>query len=497
MNSILLVDGNPLMWRAIYSRDESYITEGVSKYVFKLLSEYESSDILLFWDSGKSRIRSTYYPDYKIQRDEKKATIDLHEVGEQKKLVSQYLSHFGIRSIKTYGVEADDLISWFSEYFSKVLNYDKVIIVSRDRDFFQLVNDNVVLLDYLSGDLYDKEKVEDDFGVSPDKVVDLKALVGDVSDNIKGVRGIGDKTAIKLLSKFGDAFSLLSEENFDEVNKSKTSQKVLRDSDSLKLSYQLVQLPTLAGASAFLNSKELYNLEKELEKEVKADFMLAQLEGEALQLNVSTSRCVSPLRDEVLGILPYLTKTPPQNPTSLAQLDSAILNCQRCARRSCCQAVILAEGFSNSPVMVVSDQPLAEKDRQKLLEFLSNVGLTLEECWVTSVCKCSFSCNEPAKLEEIFACSEYLRAEISLLKPKFVITFGSEAMSLFTPYGADVANHCGEILNNPVSTTLGEIGAYVGIMVHPSSVCSGVGEANFSFGEGKIKEFLDERKNSG
>jgi len=493
MNSILLVDGNPLMWRAVYSRDEAYITEGVSRYIFKLLSDFESSDILLFWDSGKSRIRSAYYPNYKIQREEQKATIDLHEVGEQKKLVSQYLSYFGIRSIKVHGVEADDLISWFSEYFSKILNYDKVIIVSRDRDFFQLVNDKVVLLDYLTGDLFDKDKVKEEIGVYPDKIVDLKALVGDVSDNIKGVKGIGDKTAIKLLDKFDKAFSLLLPENSEEVNKSKVSQKVLRDSDSLKLSYQLVQLPTLSGASAFLNFKEFGSLQRDIEKEVKADFMRAQLEGEALQINLPMSRVVSPLTAEVLGILPYLTKTDPQKLSTFFQLDSIILQCQKCSRRNECISPILAEGFSNASVMVVSDRPLAGRDRQKLDEFLGNIDLNLDECWITSACKCPFSYNEPVKLEEIFACSGYLRAEIALLKPKFVITLGGEAMSLFTPHGGGILDHCGEILNNPVSI-LGEIGAYVGIMVHPSSLCSGVGEANFAFGEGKIREFLEERK---
>ncbi|MDC1300014.1 hypothetical protein N8Z24_00750, partial [bacterium] len=205
MKSILLVDGNPLMWRAVYSRDEAYITEGVSKYVFKLLSDFDSPEVLMFWDSGKSRIRSSYYPAYKAQREEKKAEVDLHEIGEQKKMVSQFLTYFGIRNIKVYGVEADDLISWFSEYFSKVLNYDRVIIVSRDRDFFQLINDKIVLYDYLTSTLYDRDKVCQDLSIPPEQVVDFKSLVGDVSDNIKGVKGIGEKTAIKLLDQFGSA----------------------------------------------------------------------------------------------------------------------------------------------------------------------------------------------------------------------------------------------------------------------------------------------------
>lgn len=493
MKSILLIDGNPLMWRAVYAKDEAYITEGVSQYVFKMLSEFDSPDVLMFWDSGKSRIRSSYYPEYKAQRKQRYAEVDMHEIKEQKKMVAEYFSSLGIRNIKVFGVEADDLISWFSAYFSKVLNYDRVIIVSRDRDFFQLIDDKVVLYDYLTGDLFDHAKVRQDLSISPKQVVDLKALVGDTSDNIKGVKGIGEKTAVKLIRQFSSTPELIHPDNFDELNKKKTTQKILNQLDALKLSYQIVQLPTLQGASSFLNEKERETLKKELTKEVKADSMHSMMLAEALNLNLSPPGAQSPLTSEVSGILPYLENNQAQNPSSFNSLDLSILQCRRCARATSCLGPKLAQGYTNAPVMLVTDKPFSEEDMEKINEFLPNIGLNLEECWVTSVCKCQFDQTTPLRIEEIYACLDHLKKEVELLQPKFIITFGSEAMSLFTNYGGEVADHCGEILDIAGGDFEGYSG-YVGIMTHPESAHTGIGEANFEFGQSKIMAFLDSKR---
>jgi len=505
MKNLILVDGNPLMWRAAFGKGEEYVAQGIVSYFFSILNKFPGADVLLFWDSGKSRWRSEYYPDYKIHRDKKKSEFDLHEMEEQKKSAQRFLSFLGVRSLSTYGVEADDLIGWFSMYFD---NYDKtyehVIIATRDRDLWQLINDNVFIYDPLDDKLINKNVCEQEFGVPPEKIVVYKSLVGDVSDNLVGVKGVGDKSALKLIDKYGDIGTILNPDNKKEINKSKIASKALTQCESFELTNQLVRLPALNEAWSYLNADELRNLITDINKTVESDPFEVQIESEVLGLSHVPIKSVSSLPQEIKGIEHFFQPKVVPYLNSIKDLDKRINSCLDCPLyESCVQGPVLSTGYLNVDIMLIgrsptvydleSRTPFSGEEGALIDQFLNEVGLERSHCWVTNVCKCYTPGNRPPTYGEIQACSRYLKKEIEFIKPKFIITFGNEAMSLVTPYKSGVTKHVGEVLDKP-ENSLGYIG-WVGVMVHPlSALISTQGEANFEYGTTKIKEFLDSRR---
>jgi uracil-DNA glycosylase family 4 len=504
MKTILLIDGHPLMYRAAFAHGETYVSKGIVRYFFESVEKFDCSDAMICWDAGKSRWRSQYYPDYKAQREDQKAMLDMQEIAEQRKVAQRYLSFVGVRNCTVYGVEADDLLAWFSEYFSRVLDYDRVIIVTRDKDLWQLVNDKVHVYDLMTDTLLDPVVVEQKFGIPPQKIVDYKALVGDTSDNIKGVKGIGDKTAIKFLDQFGGIEGLLDCDNEKELRKTKTASRVLDQSENLELSYQLVKLPSLSEGSSYLTYEEYLDLYKSVTEPVKADPMAAQIEAEIIGCTRTNQRAISSLDQEVVGILQYLQPKPAQDLSTLSLVDMSIKSCTECPLGSSSYGPKLPEGYENAKVMILGRNPIYKNlgdfvDLKWVVDdylnmFLDKVGLPRDICWMTNACKCFSRGNRPPTYGEVMACSKYIKAEIELIKPKFIIAFGNEAMSLVTPYSSGVTKHSGEILAGPLGS-LGYINSWVGIMVHPSAALrSTQAEANFEYGTKKIKEFLDLRR---
>lgn len=506
MKTILLVDGNPLMWRAAYGRNEGYVAQGIVKYFFEAVEMFDCSEALLFWDSGKSRWRSDYYPEYKAQREDKKLEFDLEVIGEQKRSAQEYLGHLGVRNITVHGVEADDLIAWFAQYFYKTALFQRIIIVTRDRDLWQLINDGIHIFDPFSGKLIDPMLCMQDFGVSPQRIIDYKALVGDASDNLKGVKGIGEKTAKKLIEKYGGIEGFLNLDNKKEISKSKISKKLLDQSEDLELTYQLVRLPSLEESWSYLNEEEGNALYGELTKRVTQDPLNAQIEAEIIGCMEVDKRAMVDLENEIKGIMSYLYAPKFPKVESLTELDEIIKRCRACPLHACCSGYgsTLPEGYADAEIMIlgrnpgqtelVQGRPFVGRAGERLDRFLEEIGLTRRQCWITNVCKCFSTGNRPPTYGEISACSNFLRVELELIKPKMIICFGNEAMGRVTPYKAGVTKHAGEILEKPTSG-LGQIDAYVGIMVHPSSALrSTQGEANFQYGTDKIKEFLESRR---
>ena len=428
----------------------------------------------------------------------------MEEINNQQRTAQQFLSYLGVRNITVHGVEADDLISWFSDYFYPM--FDRIIIVTRDRDLWQLINDRIHIYDPFTDKIIDEIQCETDFGVPPDRVADYKALVGDASDNLVGVKGIGEKTAKKLIEKYWGIQGFLNLDNVKEISKTKTSQKLLDQSESLELTWQLVKLPGLYRGWSYLNSVERETLFQEICKEVIPDPLSVQIESEIIGCNQANLRTMSNMDNEIGGIMSHLAIPSVKRVTSLEELDLSIKTCKDCALHKCCSGYgpTLPEGHSGAEIMIVGrnpgqtelvqGRPFVGRAGERLNQFLEEIGLTREQCWITNTCKCFSTGNRPPTFGEIRACSIYLKLEMNLIKPKMIITFGNEAMSMITPYKSGVTRHAGELLEKPTST-LGEIDAFVGIMVHPSSALrSNQGEANFQYGTSKIKEFLDSRR---
>jgi uracil-DNA glycosylase family 4 len=479
MTSIILIDGNPLQWRAIYAKNEQFVCEGILTYFFKIVAKFESSDVLLFWDSGRSRIRSELYPKYKENRDSKKADLDMQEISNQKKDARRILSYFGVRDICVHGVEADDLIAWFAEYFTTI--YDQVIIVSRDRDLWQLINDKVVVYDPFSNETITAQKVHEEFGVYPKFIPDWKALVGDTADNIPGVKGIGEKAASKYLGESNGIAGLLDLGLVEQMKKLKTSAKILDQSEDLEIFYRMVKLPTLCDMKYWLNHDEKIMLRGELAKEVRVDRLRARIELEVLGTHLSTVY-VNDIKHHLDQFYSFIHGFVSASEASVSHLDTSIGNCGNCNRQS---EKVLPCGYSDAKFVLLGSN--FEGVEERLDQLIYELGLTRRVCWVTRVCKCS---GGPLVDGEILACSSFVKNELELIKPKMVIALGNEAMWIVSGLKNGCSKNSGMVLEKPTGV-IGTIDAYVAIL--PSiqyAVRSERGETEFQYGVGKVRQFL-------
>ena len=235
---------------------------GVLSMLLKLIEEKKPDYIVSCFDSKTPSFRNQIFPEYKANRE--KMPEDLQAQVPYLKILVKLL---GIHSLEQEGFEADDLIGTMTE-FGRRHNLN-VIILSGDKDFTQLVDKDTVLFDSMKSKTYDINEVKKKWGVLPRQMIDYLALVGDSSDNIPGVRGIGPKGAVQLLTNYSDLKSIY--ENLDTL-KDSIKKKLKEGKSSCSLSKDLVtlrkdikvscKLPELAPH--FSKSQELKDFLKEL-----------------------------------------------------------------------------------------------------------------------------------------------------------------------------------------------------------------------------------------
>lgn len=246
MKKIILVDGNNLLFRSFYATAYQDIIMRNSKgfptnalYGFinmmnKIIKEEEPSYILVAFDKGKT-FRHDKYLEYKAGRMEMPDELRL-----QFPKAKEVLDAFGIKHFEIDNYEADDIIGTLAK---KVDEEDEFIatIVSSDKDLLQLISDEVTvkLLKQSGYIMMTREEFKNTYQVEPIRMIDLKALMGDSSDHIPGVKGIGEKTAISLLAKYGSLDELYN--NIDSVS-GKTKEKLLADKDNAYMSYDLATI---------------------------------------------------------------------------------------------------------------------------------------------------------------------------------------------------------------------------------------------------------------
>lgn len=277
MKKVVLVDGNNLMFRSYFAtlysgstlrNKKGFPTNAIYGFVNminKIISEEKPMYIAVAFDIGKT-FRHEKYDYYKGKRDN---TPD--ELKEQFPMAKQILTAMNIKYFELQGYEADDIIGTFSKKCEQDDDF-KALIVSSDKDLLQLITDQteVKLLktkDYIR---MDYKTFYDTYGIEPIKMIDLKALMGDASDNIPGVKGIGEKTALKLLTTYGSLSSIY--EHIDEI-KGSVKDKLIQDKDNAYMSYDIatiykdvplnVELEELAYIPKDKN--ELYKIYNELE----------------------------------------------------------------------------------------------------------------------------------------------------------------------------------------------------------------------------------------
>lgn len=210
MKKVVLVDGNNLLFRSYYAtayqgnfmkNSKGFPTNalyGFVNMINKIINDENPSYMLVAFDKGKT-FRHDKYEDYKAGRIEMP-----NELKEQFPVAKEILTNLGIKWFEIDNYEADDIVGTMARMIDKSTDYQG-LIVSSDKDLLQLITDKVVMKLLKSKDyvMMTEETFFETYGLTPDKMIDIKALQGDASDNIPGVKGIGEKTALKLLQDFG------------------------------------------------------------------------------------------------------------------------------------------------------------------------------------------------------------------------------------------------------------------------------------------------------
>ncbi|KGX91997.1 5'-3' exonuclease [Pontibacillus halophilus JSM 076056 = DSM 19796] len=246
-NHVLLVDGMALLFRSFYATAMSgyYMINskgiptnaihGFVKHLYTAMRTYEPTHVVVCWDMGSKTFRNETFQDYKSNRSEPP-----EQLIPQFDLVKEVVEAMDIPNVGLKGYEADDCIGTLASQYDKEAN---VSILTGDQDILQVATDRttVVLLKKGYGNYaeYNPTTYYEEKGITPDQIVDLKALMGDSSDNYPGVKGIGEKTALKLIKDYGSIEGILA--NLDSLTKSQ-KKKIKEGLDMLYLSRSLAAI---------------------------------------------------------------------------------------------------------------------------------------------------------------------------------------------------------------------------------------------------------------
>jgi len=242
---LFLLDGNSLAYRAFFALPESIGTSdgrptnaiyGLASMLAKIVTEMKPAGVVVAWDAGMSGREKTYDL-YKAQRPSRPDLLR-----EQWPHLIPLVEAFGYTNVRVEGFEADDVIGSLARRAQE--QGIPVMVVSGDRDVYQLVGDGIRVMTTSRGvtetKVYDREGVIERYGVPPEMVTDLIGLKGDTSDNIPGVPGIGDKTAAQLLQEFGSLEEVLA--SVEKISGAKRKQNLVEHAEDARISKQLATL---------------------------------------------------------------------------------------------------------------------------------------------------------------------------------------------------------------------------------------------------------------
>ncbi len=251
--TLYLVDGYALIYRAFFAMIARPLTTrrgentsaawGVTNFLLRLLERHRPDYLAWVHDVGES-FRHRTYAEYKATRE--KLTDELQQDFDRSvERIEQILAAFGVPVVGVEGYEADDVIGTLAT--AAAAQGLQVVIVSGDKDFYQLIGPGIALLNPGRGGpaaveehWVDQANARERLGVSPERVVDYLALVGDSSDNVPGVKGVGEKTALELLKTFGDLEAILA--NADQIAGKRAREAVQQQADLARLSRELVTI---------------------------------------------------------------------------------------------------------------------------------------------------------------------------------------------------------------------------------------------------------------
>ena len=185
---------------------------GFTNMLIKLIEDFKNEKLIVIFDAARETFRNKIYQNYKANRGETP-----EDLIPQFNLIKKCVTSFNVPQLELKGFEADDIIATYSSLAIK--NNIPSLIISSDKDLMQLVNDKVQMLDPIKNKSIGIKEVIEKFGVEPQKVIQVQALMGDKIDNIPGAPGIGPKTAAELIKNFGDIEGLIK--NYKKIKQEK------------------------------------------------------------------------------------------------------------------------------------------------------------------------------------------------------------------------------------------------------------------------------------
>lgn len=286
MKKLVLIDGNSIAYRAFFAlpllnNEKGEYTNavyGFTTMLLKVLEDEKPSHMLVAFDAGKSTFRHQTYAAYKGTRQKTPS-----ELSGQIPMIHQVLDAFSIKRYEVDEYEADDIIGTAATNAAKE-GFD-VVVITGDKDLLQLVDDRVEVVLTKKGisevDRYNREKVAERYGLEPKQIIDLKGLMGDSSDNIPGVPGVGEKTALKLLAEFRDVETVL--DSIDAISGKKLKERLQENKDQALLSKKLATIALDVPLAETLDSFEYggyeYKQVKEAFKELSFHSLLGRIDG--------------------------------------------------------------------------------------------------------------------------------------------------------------------------------------------------------------------------
>jgi DNA polymerase I len=301
--TIYLIDGTAYIYRAYHaiqhlSNSEGLPTQaafGFSRMLIKLIRERNPEYLAMFFDAKGPTFRHRLYPDYKANRPAMP-----EDMAVQIPYIKAITAGFNLQVIEREGYEADDMIGSVAR-LAREKGFE-VVMVTGDKDFMQLVEDSVTLWDPMKDKTTDLSSIKEKYKLDPHQLIDVMGLWGDASDNVPGVPGIGEKTALDLIREFGSMESLY--ENLDKLAKPKQRDNLARFRDQAFLSKTLVTIDT--GAPVVFNpdtllarppdAETLVNLFKKLEfRQLQQEFQTETAQKDVAYAAVTTAEALDDL----------------------------------------------------------------------------------------------------------------------------------------------------------------------------------------------------------
>lgn len=287
---IVLLDGNSLAYRAFFAlplltNDSGIHTNAVYGFTMMLqniLKEEQPTHVLVAWDAGKTTFRHSTFSEYKGGRQKTPP-----ELSEQFPYLRKLLTAFNIPQYELENFEADDIIGTLSRTASE--EGAKTVVISGDKDLTQLATASTTVCITRKGitdmELYTPAHIEEKYGIEPLQIIDMKGLMGDASDNIPGVPGVGEKTALKLLKEYGSVEHVY--ESLDGISGKKLKENLMNNEEQAYMSKQLATIEVNAPITIGLQDLSYSGPDEEqlttLYKELKFTTLLEKMGVESAE----------------------------------------------------------------------------------------------------------------------------------------------------------------------------------------------------------------------